>query len=192
MKTFNVLVLCALLPCLTFGQSLYPTAFQKRSVLLVGELAIGWGAGDNDEYRVNTTAFTLAPKVALFLTNGFALGITADYTANKFNEYNLNVSTTDLSVGPLIRVYSFDGFFVQSSFTFGKMIKGLDNTDIRKINLGVGYAFPVGKVVFIEPVVLYRNTKLKIKDEDGADEIDLKLNEFVVSVGVGIYLRKQL
>jgi hypothetical protein len=177
-----------------YGQSLYRTVFQKGSFLLGCEFAMGWGASNfygDYEYHFNTTAFTLTPKAALFLTNGFALGIAADYTANKFNDYDFGVSTTDLSIGPLVRVYTYDGFFIQSSFTFGKMTKGLSKPDIRKFNIGIGYAFPVSKLVFIEPVVLYRNTKLKIEGEDGEGRIDQKLNEFVVVIGVGIYLHKQ-
>jgi hypothetical protein len=196
MKTLITILFCALVLCPheNLGQSLYRPAFQKGSFLVGGELAIGWGSSkftEYSEYHFNTTGFTFAPKAALFLTNGLALGITADYTASKYDEYDFNVSTTDLSIGPLIRVYAFDGFFVQSSITFGKMIKGFDEAGATKFNMGVGYAFPASKLVFIEPVILYRNTKLKIESQYGQGETELKVNEFVVAVGVGIYFHKQ-
>lgn len=200
MKTLITILLFSLVLCSqeNFGQSLYPTAFQKGSYLLGSEFAIGWGSTrydhQNGDYHFNTTAFTFAPKAALFLTNGLAVGITVDLTANKYSDpglYETKVSTTDLSIGPLIRVYAFDGFFVQSSFTFGKMLKGFDEPGIRKFNMGVGYAFHASKQVFIEPVLLYRHSNFKIQNNYGTGETTLKTNEFVVAIGVGIYFHKQ-
>lgn len=191
MKTFVGMLLLIIWPSLIFGQSLYPTAFQKGSVLLGSELVIGWGETNSNGYNFSTTSLTIVPKAALFLTNGLAVGIATDYTATKFNEYSFDVSANDFSIGPLIRVYSFDGFFAQSSFTFGKITKGFDEPRIRKFTLGVGYAFSVSQVVFIEPVIEYRNRKFEIDSQYSNDQIEMALNEFIVAIGIGIYIQKK-
>jgi outer membrane protein len=188
----------------SFAQPEHHPAVRKGSVLINGNLAVSFGTATSDyksSYGSSNddsgyTSWTLSPKVGFFVANGFLMGLGVDLKSEtlKYETNDSKATSTQYTLGPIIRYYVPGGFFVHADVSFGKSIEkySVDHEDAKivKWEVGSGYAFFVNNHVSIEPNFVYR----KYTNTRKEDDIEFKgtLGEFVVGVGIGIFLHNQV
>ena len=157
-----------------------------------------FGSG-KEEVGYSSLSFT--PTAGFFVANGIAIGLIVDLTSTTYKseeDVDWEETSTQYSVGPVFRYYTPGGFFVHGDVSFGKMIEkssydgdsDQDDADLLKWQVGVGYAFFLNDHVSIEPTMTYRNTQSKYEDEYETNKVTL--GEFVIGVGLNIFLHKKL
>lgn len=189
----------------SFAQAEYRPALQKGSVLLGGSMAINLG-NVNYEYSSQTNktklnSFQFTPEVGFFAGNGFALGLSLDYsTETEKNDQNGNdnkSTSTQYLAGPFIRLYTKGGLFFMGNYSFGKRIykysySGVSDSEevnTSKWKLGVGYAAFLNEHVALEPSVSYQGNSLKEADSDS--DFTVNTGQIVIGLGLSIYLGKK-
>lgn len=199
MKKVAIALLTLLLCCSqAFGQSLYRAAFRKGTFATSANFSLGWGtiSGNYDYEGINSTSHTITPRLGFFPANGILIGIVADFSSTKYSNYDVENTSKENTYGPVIRVYTPDGFFVHLDFTIGKTsweyfdgyINWEVNTKIRKFQFGTGYAFLIGRSVAIEPLIMYQDNTGK---SDRDSNFDFDKSEFIASVGLSYFFHKK-
>ncbi len=173
----------------------YRPSFQKGALLIGADPAVGFGTGNSEYRHYDIKSFSLTPKVAFFIVDGLALGIVADLTSTDYMEYYSNETYTEFTIGPVMRYYVPEWpLFFHFDLTFGKMIEEFyavsgKNTNVRKLKVGLGYALFLSRSIAIEPGLYYQNANHKTKSDLGS--LELPINEFVVAVGLTVFLNKK-
>jgi hypothetical protein len=186
------------------AQTSYPEAIHKGSVLTGGSATINFidvvretsdqGNGNNEKEKY--TSFSFTPKAGFFFANGLAVGLTADLTTLTW-QGDSKSTASQFSLGPMVRFYTADGFFLSADFMIGKYIERhsgslgseTDQTDLTLWQLGAGYAFFLNEYVSVEPSITYRKTAASRK----VDQTDSKANisELMFGVGFNIFLHRK-
>lgn len=198
MKKFILLICIFFCYYYCNGQLGYPAPFKQGSWLLAGYFSAGFGTFnldyDNLYYEsYKTSSFNGEFAASIFASNGFSLGTTFDYNSNeiKGSEYLLGEnSIKSYSIGPLFRYYVPEWpLFMHFSLSFGKTFGEDDpmgKSKVKKIRLGMGYAFFTKKAFAIEVSAMWGKTTYRI-DEYGS----FRQSEFVMAIGINKFLSKK-
>ncbi len=205
-KKILLLSMTMLISLASFTQSTYQPALQKGSTMVGGGMALSFGNAvikysgyyGSDESEEGYSSFSFTPTVGSFVSNGMVVGLIADWTSTTYKDKDADSksTSTQYSFGPALRYYASNGFFVQGDISFGKMIEKYsyddeseqEDTNLLKWKLGIGYAFFLNDHVSVEPSFMYRKTTAKFEDDE--TEFEGKLGEFVIGVGLNIFLHK--
>lgn len=142
----------------------------------------------------NLTIFSLLPWVGLFVTDNFVVGAGFSYESSSSNgtvNIYLNSTTTTpqilyfqsvtrgLTIGPVVRYYFDNGFFLHSQYSIGFQRfnkNGWYYVNPSDYNLsifrgGLGYGFKISRRILLEPLAGYtsqlstsRSTKVESHD----------------------------
>ncbi len=207
-KALLIIVVSALVAIVKIdskAQATYRPALLKGSSLIGGNLSFSFGSIEtkysgafSGKSELSYNSFSFSPKAGFFVANGFALGFGADITSSTYKDADddSESTTSQFTVGPIIRFYTHAGLFFDADLSFGKATQKYSATGssdeekatITKWQLGAGYAIFLNDFVAIEPGVSYRSASSK--SEDVSVETNSTIGEFVLSVGLNIYLHK--
>ena len=194
MKKLPLILISILCSSTMFGQSLYRPVFQKGTVLTGLNTSFDFGSAG---YYGSSQAFTLTPKLGLFIFDGVAIGLEADFSSisyeytDEFFEFQDHENT----FGPFLKFYSRDGLFVQADYSIGTVhdkynygypATGEYAVKIKKLQIGLGYCFFATRSFAIEPSLMYQHYK---RNSDDANSFsDLKKNGIALSFGFSFFL----
>jgi hypothetical protein len=137
------------------------------------------------EYNYNTLTFN--PKVAYFFTSALALGVDVELTSTSQTNKKDEVKSTssDFSIGPLVRYYFPQSFFLEGKVGFGSG-KGnvYNNYGIFSYSAGAGYAAFLNKHIALEPMVRYVGKNYTRSDNEN---FKTKYGTLQILVGLQIY-----
>lgn len=206
MKTKTLVLIAWLSTSLAYfgyGQTEYRPGLSKGSLLTGGGLAFSFGNAEStysddfgsDSYESDYSSTSLTPNVGFFAANGFALGLILNLTSTSFKEEDdSKETTTQHTIGPVIRYYFTNGLFLHGEIGLGNHVEKYsyegdteeDKADLFIWKVGAGYAIFLNDHVAIEPSIQYRKTKTKFTDEYA--KFEGSLGEFVIGVGLNAFL----
>jgi hypothetical protein len=180
-------------------------ALQKGSWMIGGSLGLTFGSMvsesqsqfSNSKIELSYTTLTNSPKGIFFVTNGIGVGLGVDvnYFKLKNKDGNSESSQTQYLLGPVFRYYAPYGLFFHADVAFGKStskssggISETQDSNQIKWQLGVGYAAFVNDFISVEPSIMYRKSSDKEKHQ--STESTLKTGDFIIGVGLNIFLHK--
>jgi hypothetical protein len=198
-KHIIILTIALIVSVSSFAQ--HRSALQKGSITTGGKLGLSFGSAKHEETWNGTTeqssysgkSIALTPSLGYFVANGFAMGLSVDYTSSKFEDDEDYYCETSYLVGPYMRYYVPQGVFLHTSVGFGKQSeKGKGWEDEAKksdFQFGIGYAVFMNDFVAFEFAALYQKTGLKYDVDNGSDKISQ--NNLLFAAGFSIFLHKR-
>jgi hypothetical protein len=169
---------------------------EKGSVIANGSFSFYSTKFKESEYKY--MGFEIMPWAGYFVADNFTVGLMIEFDFAKIEGedsfYGTTVNkNTDILVGPVLRYYLDNGFFVHGDVGFGKSKSKYeyDNDsypdseseyDITQIRIGIGYAFRITDTVFFDPIVGYKTSTEKYESGDDTESGIFAMGSFTIKI----------
>ena len=158
--------------------SSYSQFIEKGSIITNGSFS--FYSTKYKESKDKTSGLDIVPMASYFVIDNFAIGVMVDYHHEMVKNDAADSKTTINSFlfGPVARYYLKNGFFAQGDFGFGKNKSKYEfggsssaetEYDVTQIRIGIGYAFRIGGIAFVEPIIGYKSRKNKYDSSDDTE-----------------------
>jgi hypothetical protein len=129
--------------------------------------------GSTTKYKA--VSFSFAPAVQYYVIDNLGIGgvVSLNTGTNKHADADYKSTYTSVLIGPSIRYYVSNGFFLSGSYALGfsksktrsSFINSEGTSNNSQANFGAGYSVRINDHILLDPMVGYEHFGIKDKDD---------------------------